>query len=105
MRPGIFAVLAFLLFTPSQVLAGADSQRNDAMCPELARISLYVSFTAGFEHLDFCPPLIYSAADPLAQGPRRGRIAGPLRGTAFYPQTGAIQVSVQVDAATETASG
>ncbi|MEM9429834.1 MAG: hypothetical protein AAGA32_10095 [Pseudomonadota bacterium] len=92
--------LVVALMVPGLALAGSDAPRHDTRCPDLARISLYTSLLGGFERLDICPEIIYSATHPLAVGPRRGRVAGPNRGAAYYTETGAIQLSVQVDTST-----
>jgi len=95
----VVAFVVALLAAPA-ALAGSEAPRHDARCPELARISLYASILGGFERLDVCPDIIFSASHPLAIGPRQDRVAGPNRGTAFFPETGAIQLSAQIDTAT-----
>ncbi|MEO0387274.1 MAG: hypothetical protein AAF281_07055 [Pseudomonadota bacterium] len=96
----LLLLLGLFLLLASKGAAGSKPERFDARCPELARISLYTAMLGGFERLDVCPPIIYAASHPLATGPRQGRISGPARATAYYPETGAIQLSAQLDTTT-----
>lgn len=92
MRLAIFLCIG--LFFLAHQPAWAGEVRKDQECPIVARLAIYLESVSSYTRKDICPPLIFSSNAPEARGPMLDRAAERNIGATFYPESGAIQISV-----------